>query len=107
MVSQFFEDAKNSYYVSSQDLRWKVAMGSDEFMSLRKTYNVLTQGKELPKHNYTFRVDTAKLQGVIEFLSETLNMKPGMTIRKSLLEHKFKNLFLYERGGIRVKKLFE
>lgn len=82
-------------------------MGPDKFMSLRKTHNVLDQGKELPKSYYNFLVDVAKLQGIIKFLTETLNVKPGMTRTLSLLRHKSKHLSVYERGGISVESMFK
>lgn len=82
-------------------------MGPEKFTSLRKTHNSFAQEKELPKHNFAFRVDVAKLQGVSDSLMETCNTKPGMTRTVSLLGHKSENLSVYERGGISIEKLFE
>ena len=74
-------------------------MGKKKFMSLRKTYDILCRGIELPKHNYSFRIDSGKLVTAITFLRESLRVKPGLSRDVSIAGHVFKNMPVYERGG--------
>ena len=54
-------------------------MGKEKFASLRKTYNILRNGLEIPKQNYTFLIDAHKVPIAISYLQESLNVKPGRT----------------------------
>ena len=74
-------------------------MGKVKFASLRKTYNIIKNGGEIPKHNYTFRIDGHKVSHAIAFLQESLQMKPGCTCNIWVSGHLFKDMCVYERGG--------
>ena len=52
-------------------------MGRKKLSSLRKTYKIIMNGKHVPKHNYTFRIDSNKICNTISFLQTSLQVKPG------------------------------
>ena len=85
----------------------KVKMGERKFTSLRKTFNVLASGADLPKHNYSFRIDSGKLSTAMIFLQESLCVKPGVARDISIAGHVFKSMPVYERGGKSIESLNE
>ena len=89
-----------------QELVRKRTFGSEKFTSLQKTFDLLAKGSLIPRNNYTFRVDAVKLCGVVQFLMETLNVKPGVTRDVMLHGEKFHNMSVYERGGMSIEQLF-
>ncbi|XP_040564364.1 uncharacterized protein [Lepeophtheirus salmonis] len=82
-------------------------MGKVKFASLRKTYNLLLMGKKIPKHDYTFRIDGAKLSALISFLQSSLKVRPGYSRDINLAGFLFKNMAFYGCGGKSVKTLYD
>ena len=94
------DDEKKSQVMSS-----KRKMGQVKCNSLRKTSNVICNGKDIPKYNYTFRVDEDKLITSIHFLQESLQIKPGTTRNVKVSGHIFRDMYVYDRGGVSIKNL--
>ena len=70
-------------------------MGKQNFSSLRKTYNIIKTGDSLPRHNYTFRIDSNKICNSISFLQESLQVKPGCTRNVKVAGHLFSDIYLF------------
>jgi hypothetical protein len=85
----------------------RLTMGRMKYTSLRKTFELLATGKDIPKYNYTFRIDTSKLVSAIEYLQERLQFKPGRMRNVTIAGHTFTNLPVYERGGLSFESMFE
>lgn len=83
------------------------SMEKAKFTSLRKTYSILVSGKDIPKHDYTFRVDAAKIAPSISFLQESLQVKPGYVRDVNVAGHVFTAMPVYERGGKTKESLFQ
>jgi hypothetical protein len=61
----------------------------------------------VPKHDYTYRIDSAKLNSAIQYAQQSLNVKPGVMRNIKVAGHIFRNMPVYERGGTSVQSLFE
>jgi hypothetical protein len=83
------------------------AMGKVKFASLRRTFAILAMGNDVPKHNYTFRIDAAKISPVITYLQESLQVKPGYVRDINVAGHVFTAMPVYERGGKTKESLFK
>lgn len=70
----------------------KNKMGQEKFASLRKAFKILADGGDIPKHNYTFRIDSSKLIATVEYLQESLQLKPGRMRDVSVAGHRFTNV---------------
>lgn len=82
------------------------SMGKVKFASLRQTYNVLSDGLELPKHDYTYRVDATKIASSMQFLQSALQLKRGYTRDVTVAGHLFQNIHVSEREGKTCDELF-
>ena len=76
----------------------KKRMGKLKFSSLRKTYDRLSNGLDVPKHDYSFRIDPGKLSHALSFLQTSLEMKPGTLRNVHVAGHLFKDMHVYDRG---------
>lgn len=85
----------------------RLTMGRSKYSSLRKTFELLATSKNIPKYNYTFRIDTSKLVAVMDYLQETLQFKPGRMRNVKIAGHTFTNLPVYERGGQSFESMFD
>lgn len=81
-------------------------MGQIKFASLRRTYDILLDGQRLPKHDYSFRVDANKISATMQFMQNTLQLKPGYTRNVSLAGYDFEAMPVYQRGGRTSDELF-
>lgn len=79
--------------------RIRTTMGKVKFASLRRTYDILNNGGDVPKHDYSFRIDAGKIASCIQYLQQTLQVKPGSSRDVSISGHVFENMPIYERGG--------
>lgn len=75
------------------------SMGREKFSSLRKTFKILKSGCDIPKHNYTFRIDAHKISNAISFLQESLQVKPGSSHNVCVAVHLFRDMAVYDQGG--------
>lgn len=85
----------------------KSVLGKVHYATSRKGFKFLEQGKDIPKHDYSFRVDAYKLSTAIEFIKESLCVKPGVVRDVTIAGHVFKSLPVYERGGKSIESLNE
>lgn len=92
---------------NAANLQLRSKLGKERFTSLRKTYSLISAGNDIPKYNYTFRVDSRKIWTVLSFLQSSLCVKPGVVRDVTVADHRFTNMPLYERGGKSVERLFE
>lgn len=83
-----------------------VNFGKVRFASLRKTFGALCQGSEVPKHNYSYRIDPGRLSAAVSFLQESLLVKPGVCRDVKIGGHLFSNMPVYERGGKSVESIY-
>jgi len=61
----------------------------------------------VPKHNYTYQIDSTKLSTAITFLQESLCVKPGVTRDVRIAGNTFKNMPVYERSGKNIESINE
>lgn len=54
-------------------------IGERKFASLRRTHDIIQDGMSPPKHDYTYRVSVRVLQLAMEFMMDTLQLRPGAT----------------------------
>ena len=80
----------------------RATMSQKKFASCCATYNLLAEGEEVPKYNYTFRVGAHKISQVVWFVQESLQVKPGIIRDVILAGHSFCSLPVYERGGMNI-----
>ena len=82
---------------AEKQVKAKSKMGKVQFASLRKVFQVLQKGGGIPKHNYSYRIDSGKLVTAIAFIQESLLMKPGVARDARIGGNTFKNMPVYER----------
>ena len=70
----------------------KALMGRVHFTSLRKVFQVLRSGKEIPKCVYSYRIDSIKLATTVNFIQGSLLVKPGVVRDVRIGGHVFKHL---------------
>ena len=78
-----------------------------KYASLRKTYDVLSYGRILPKYNYIFCIDTIEVVSLMQHIQETLQSKAGCLRNVTIAGHKFKDITVNERGGKCIRSLFK
>lgn len=88
-------------------LKGKSCMGKVQFATIRKIFEVMKQGRDVPKNNYTYRIDSNKLSTAVVFLQQSLLVKPGVLRDVTISGNIFKNIPIYERGGKSVESLYE
>ena len=82
-------------------------MGKVKYILLRKTYNILSSGGVLPKHNYMLRIDSIKLVSLMHHLQEKLHLKVVCLHNFTITGHNFKILPVYESGVKALEGLFK
>lgn len=85
----------------------KCPMGKVQFASLHKTFQVLKRGRAVPKHNYTYRIDSAKLSTAVTFIQGSLCVKTCVVRDVCIAGNKFKNMSVYERGDKSIESINE
>ena len=83
----------------------QMVLGKVHFSSLRRTYDIIAEGKSIPKHDYRYRIDSKKLATAIKFLQDSLCVKPGVVRDVSIAGHVFEAMPVYERGGKSIDSL--
>lgn len=86
-------------------MKKKALIGKRQFMSLKKSYNNLSSGKDKSKNAYKYRLDPSKFSTAIEFIQESLCLKAGVTRDVKFDGHLFKDMPVYERGGKSIRSL--
>ena len=61
------------------DAKKKSVLGKVRYSTLRRTFTHLQQGRDVSKHDCSFRVDSNKIPFVIEFLKDSLCVKPWIS----------------------------
>ena len=74
---------------------------------MRKTFEILKSGKDIPKKKYSYRINFNKLANAMTFIQESLQVKPGVVRDVNIVGNIFRNLPVYERGGKSIKSLTE
>lgn len=64
-------------------------------------------GSGVPKHNYTYQIDSTKFSTAITFLEGSLCVKPCVTRHVQIAGNTFKNMPLFERGGKSIESVNE
>ena len=54
------------------------SFGKVHFASLRKLFDTLAEGKNVPKQEYKYRIESTKLITAISFIQNCLSMRPGI-----------------------------
>mmetsp|Transcript_21013 Transcript_21013/g.29472 ORF Transcript_21013/g.29472 Transcript_21013/m.29472 type:complete len:980 (-) Transcript_21013:30-2969(-) len=85
----------------------QTVIGKVHFASLRRIYNILLDGKNVPKHDYSYRIDSNKLSTAIRFIQDSLCVKPGVVRDVNIAGHLFAAFPVYERGGKSIESLNE
>ena len=85
----------------------KTVIGEEQYSSLRKVFGILQNGNNIPKHAYTYHIDSNKLGTAVQFIQQSLCLKPGVVHDVSIAGHIFCNMPIYERGGKSVDSLLE
>ena len=85
----------------------KSVMGKVQFASLRKVFQVLKRGREVPKHNYTYRIDSSKLSTAMSFIQGGICVRLGVVRDVRIAGNTFKNIPVYERGGKSIESIFD
>ena len=108
-IQTFLSKESDRYIGTENEVRAKAKclMGKVQFASLRKVFQVLKRGRGVPKHNYTYRIDSTKLSTAITFLQGSLCVKPGVTRDVSIAGNTFKNMPVDERGGKSIESINE
>jgi len=108
-IQTFLSKETDRYIGTENEVRAKAKslMGKVQFTSLRKVFQVLKRGRGVPKHNYTYRIDSTKLSTAITFLQESRCVKPGVTRDVRIAGNTFKNMPVYERGGKNIESINE
>lgn len=86
---------------------YRKSIGQIKFSSLRRMYSLLLAGHRIPKHDYSFRIDSSKTVGAMHFLQSSLQLKPGYTRDVTVGGHTFNSIPVYERGGSTSEELFK
>ena len=99
MEEQFSQLGEEKYVYVSQGKR---NMGKFKYASLRKTYNILSSRRNVPKYNYMFRIDTIKVVSLMQHMQEKLQLKSGR-----LHNDKNSKIFLYINSVAREYDFFK
>ena len=105
LLKDEYENFKAVKSKGVQIAKGKLTMGWEKINFLRKTFKLLAEGQNIPKHNYTFRTDPSKVVSIIEYLQEKLQFKPGRMRNVTIADHIFTNLPIYERGGLSLESM--
>ena len=82
-------------------------MGKVKYASLRRTYDCIPTGCDIPKYNYAFIIDAGKLQTALKFLQEYLQMNPGTLNNVKVGGNLFKCMYVYDCGGKSYDNLYK
>ena len=85
-------------YVNHPLVKQRAVLGKVHFASIRSLYDILAEGKSVPKHDYTYRIDSSKLTTAIRFIQDSICVKPGVVRDVSIAGHVFEAMPVYERG---------
>lgn len=85
---------------------YRKTMGQVKFASLRRTFKILKSGERVPKNDYSFRVDARKVAATMQFMQQSLQLKPGYTRDVCLAGYVFHSMPVYERGANTCEELF-
>jgi hypothetical protein len=87
--------------------RSKLTMGRKKYTTSNKIFNVIVDGKDVPKTEYSYRVKAEGLKGVVNFLENALEPKPGVTRCLTIDSIFIPGLPVFSRGGTTILDLFE
>jgi hypothetical protein len=90
---------KNLQQPTDTTLEKKIKFGRDMYKSSKKVFDFIVNGKDIPKHNHTFKVNANKVKLAIEFICNTLPLQTGICCDITICGHQFKNMPVYDCGG--------
>lgn len=85
----------------------RTTIGKVKFASLRRTYEILNIEGDVPKHDYSLRINARKVASSIQYLEQSLQVKPGSSRDVAIAGHVFKNMPIYERGGKNKESMYD
>jgi hypothetical protein len=91
--------------ITSHVPKIRLTVGEKRAFSLRKLCSVIIEGLPPPEKEYKFRVDPTKIRSAMEYLQQSLQIRPGSTRTVSCGGHAFINMPVYQRGGMAVEKM--
>ena len=77
----------------------KQKIGKDRYTLLRKIYDIISSGGNVPKLNYTFHIDTIKVVSLMHHIQENIQLKDGRLRNVTIAGHKLKYIPVYECSG--------
>ncbi|CAB4058824.1 unnamed protein product [Lepeophtheirus salmonis] len=81
-------------------------MGTQKFTNLHKTFNCLINGADIPKQDYSSRIDSSRIANVISFIQEREPLKPGSGTRNIQVSgYIFKHIPQYGRSKKSIEML--
>ena len=81
--------------------------GKDKYICLWEIYDVLSSGRNFPKYNYKFRIDTIMVVLLRQHMRENLQLKAVCLVNVTISGNKFKNIPVHELGGKVLQSLFK
>lgn len=108
LAKSYFRDSLISLLENKLEKKSLEQFGAKKFTYRRKLFDMLSNGMDVPStNNYTFRVSSDKIKTCIDYIMNTLNIKPGAARKVKVADHVFENMPVYEKGEISIEKLFD